>query len=190
MRSSGEAIEEWSDERWANLLEAYCRTDYHVASPVSPLMFHVGELCSEQNLSLMQAGVFSWCVVTAWNPHSERRSAKENDLAQAILKADINAVDLKWWEAAGRDPAREWPSEESCFVLNISPQQARSLCREFEQLAVLYGDAEHEPWLLFGDWERVRETIARVSKSGLLSPLVFEQLQGVIAENEDLNAIR
>ncbi|MBD3674336.1 MAG: DUF3293 domain-containing protein [Planctomycetaceae bacterium] len=176
----------WPEQRLAELLTAYSRTDYCVAAPEGSLTLHVGELLPEQNLALLQAGVISWCVVTAWNPQSQLRSADRNDAAQDDLKAEIESYGLKWWEAAGRDPAGEWPTEESCFVLNISPEQTGSLCEKFGQLAALYGDAESEPWLLFPNWGQVGDAVVAAVDCDQLPDDVSERLQATLEQNRNV----
>jgi len=142
-------------EALVRLVQAYLETDYHVASPEGSLTFHIGRENSNNDMLLIGAGVERWAVVTAWNPHSQRRSWEENDAAQDRLKKAIESRELKWWEAAGRHPSNDWPAEESCLVLNLRRKDARELCREFGQLAVLYGETGDSPWLLFGDWEQI-----------------------------------
>jgi hypothetical protein len=139
----------------AGLVQAYRETEYHVASPEGSLTFRVGQENSNNDMLLIGAGVERWAVVTAWNPHSQQRSWEENDEAQDRLKKTIESQGFKWWEAAGTHPSNDWPAEESCLILNIAPHDARELCREFEQLAVLFGETGDAPWLLFGDWEQI-----------------------------------
>lgn len=183
MSEDQKPLEEWPDVRLAELLTAYCQTDYCVAAPEGSMIFHVGDLSPEQNLQLMQAGVFSWCIVTAWNPMSQQRSADNNDAALGDLKAEIESCDLKWWEAAGRDPSGKWPMEESCFVLNVSKEQTEKFCQMYSQVAALYGDTETEPWLLFADWERVSESVEAIVESELLSSDVSSRMQVVLEQN-------
>lgn len=182
-------LEEWPNVALAELLTAYCRSDYCVAAPEGSLTFHVGELIPEQNLALLQAGVTSWCVVTAWNPMSQQQTAEKNDAALDDLKAEIESSGLKWWEAAGRDPSGEWPTEESCFVLNISKAQTEKLCQMYQQAAALYGDVETEPWLLFPNWERVSENVAAIVESGLLTDEIDRRMKATLEENKNWHAI-
>lgn len=137
------------------LVQAYLETDYHVASPEGSLTFRAGRQNSGNDMLLIGAGVERWAIVTAWNPQSQPRSWEENDESQSWLKQEIENRRLKWWEAAGKHPANDWPAEESCLILNIAPREARELCREFGQLAALFGETGDEPWLLFGDWQQI-----------------------------------
>lgn len=142
-------------ETLVELVQAYLTTDYFVASPEGSLTFQVGRENSNNDLLLIGAGVERWAVITAWNPHSQQRSWEQNDASQSKLKQEIESRNLKWWEAAGKHPTNDWPSEESCLLLNVRTREARELCRMFGQLAVLFGETGDAPWLLFGDWETI-----------------------------------
>ena len=153
-------------EALLDLLQAYLETDYHVASPEGSLTFHVGRENSGNDMLLIGAGAERWAVITAWNPHSQHRSWEENDEAQDRLKKAIESRGLKWWEAAGKHPSNDWPAEESCLILNNAPRPARELCREFGQLAVLFGETGDAPWLLFGNWEQIGPQLKAASPDG------------------------
>lgn len=142
-------------ETLVELVQAYLSTDYHVASPEGSLTFHVGRENISNDMLLIGAGVERWAIITAWNPYSQQRSWEENEASQDRLKQEIDSRNLKWWEAAGKHPTNDWPSEESCLLLNAVPRQARELCRMFDQHAVLFGETGDSPWLLFGNWKTI-----------------------------------
>lgn len=177
-------LDSGSEESFVALIESYCRADYHVASPICSLTFHVGELLPEQNQTLLAAGVISWTLVTAWNPYSQEQTAEWNDAAQAKLKAEIENASLNWWEAAHTNASSEWPTEESYCVLNTTSAQAYELCRTYRQLAVLCGDAEHEPWLLFADWNRLGDRLKAALQESRFSVRCAEQLEETVCQND------
>ncbi|MFK7932107.1 MAG: DUF3293 domain-containing protein [Saprospiraceae bacterium] len=86
--------------------------------------------------------------MTAWNPQSQPLPHVENKNRNQQLAADL--ANYTTFPAAGVPAAGEnWQSEISFFVLNISRENAITLGRKYDQLAIVFGEVEQEPELIF-----------------------------------------
>ena len=118
--------------RRQQLLAAYRLARYEVAA----------EACFDVH------GVHTAGYVTAFNPQSARHSDAANRQAHESL---LDRLGQGGWPLLGgraRDPAGEWPPEDSVLVLGISQRQTLELGRAFDQMAVLWSNADAIPRLL------------------------------------------
>ena len=90
-----------------------------------------------------------WAFITAWNPNGEMSQPDNNHAANQRLLLDLqkhNFVVLPGW---GIGDDRRWPPEASFLVLGINKQQAISLAKSYNQLAIVYGCIGNPPQLCF-----------------------------------------
>jgi len=90
----------------------------------------------------------SYTFITAWNPQSQPLSDTENEKRNQQLANDLTAYTI--FPAAGVPATGEnWQAETSFFVLNIARENAMALGRKYGQLAIVFGEVEQEPELVF-----------------------------------------
>ena len=99
---------------------------------------------------LRQHAATTFAFITACNPMSQEISPVENKQRNYQLAAAL--MNYHYYPAAGVPAAgEEWQPEESFFVLNITRGEAVELGRKYQQLAILFGEIEKKPelvWLL------------------------------------------
>ena len=137
---------DWLDRR---LVEAYLHTDYAVL-PAPFEVIRIGQKNLLLEKWLTEQGFESYIFITAWNPGSNRLSKRQNQSRNKQL-----ALELKKWSrlvlpGSGIGHDRNWPPEESFWALDVSPQAAADLGRQFGQNAIVWGkkDAAPELWWL------------------------------------------
>lgn len=74
------------------------------------------------------------CVVTAWNPGSQRFGIKVNQIRNEQLLADLEILGLEVFEALGSDPKSDY-SESSWAVLGLTDSEAIQLGSKYGQVA-------------------------------------------------------
>ena len=75
-----------------------------------------------------------WAILTAWNPHGERRGRLQNVAAQAQLLAEVAA----WPHLTGVNGQGQW-AEQSALVLGLGLSEAVKLGRRYQQAALVWG---------------------------------------------------
>jgi hypothetical protein len=129
------------------MLTAYEGADYVVLSKPE-LILRIGEPSSRLDALLEQAGATTAAFVTAANPHSEPRSAKENAPAIAALDEMVRASGYPRHRAEGRDPAGRWPAEPGLLVIGIYLANAVALAGVFGQSAIVFIEKGKAPELV------------------------------------------
>ena len=130
-------------------LRAYERTDYTVAWDRGPFILRVGERSESIHELHRFANVASSAYVTACNPFGQRRSNDENAKLMARLHAYLSARGIEWIPGEGRGEDGSWLAEPSVLALGVSADDAKALCVEFEQNAVLVIGVDTIPHLVF-----------------------------------------
>jgi hypothetical protein len=98
--------------------------------------------------ALLQAGVHhSATCLTAANPASHIQPDAQNQQTHALLCCELHGRGKRFFPGENVDPSGRWPVEHSVLVLDLSPAQARSLARQFGQLAYVWCDATATPRL-------------------------------------------
>jgi len=126
---------------------AYRGADYVVLSKPE-LVLRIGEPSSRLDNLLEQSGAATAAFVTAANPNSEARSAKENAPAIAALDEMVKAAGYPRHRAEGRDPAGRWPAEPGLLVVGIYLANAEALGRLFGQNAIVFIEKGKAPELV------------------------------------------
>jgi hypothetical protein len=131
----------------AQLLAAYEGADYVVLTKPE-LVLRIGEPSPRLDALLEGAGAGTAAFLTAANPNSEARSAKENAPGIAALDGMVAAAGYPRQRAEGRDPAGRWPAEPALLVLGIYLANAQALGRLFGQNAIVFIEKGGAPKLI------------------------------------------
>ena len=126
--------------RFALALEgAYRQTTYRVEVDGVSYPIRIGRRHRTLDRALRAAGATRWACITAFNPQSVRRSARENARRNAALKRRLRESGIRWHptEAIADDGA--WPPESGVLALGVSRGMAEGIGREFDQAAVVWG---------------------------------------------------
>lgn len=132
------------------LARAYHATDYCVFLPVGECVLHIAQAAPALDAWLQAAGADCWALLTACNPASVRRPARENAAAQAALQARLKALAYPFLPGENRARTGDWPVEASFFVAGLPYAIARELARAFGQNAFLWAPAGEAPRLCWG----------------------------------------
>ncbi|MFN0204067.1 MAG: 2-amino-4-hydroxy-6-hydroxymethyldihydropteridine diphosphokinase [Bacteroidia bacterium] len=119
----------------SDLIKAYQQTNYKVAA--LGFSIRVGEENEQLTQYLQQNQVLEWAFLTAWNPFSEEFSFSENGKRNEALETLLS--DYKRWKGEGVGENSGWQPEESFFIENITLEKAKTLGRQFQQNALLWG---------------------------------------------------
>jgi hypothetical protein len=100
--------------------------------------------------ALMRAhGAASACFVTAFNPFSQARTPGQNEAANARLREWLQARGWPMLEGDGCCGDDDRDAERSFLAFGPSAEDARAMCVEFDQNAVVFAGADAVPALLF-----------------------------------------
>lgn len=96
---------------------------------------------------LRERNASSWAFLTAYNPNSLPATAEQNADAQAEL---VRIVELEGYEYFhGFGTGEGWDPELSLFILDIPLERAASLGTAFGQSAILWGETDLQPILVW-----------------------------------------
>lgn len=132
------------------LLATYRAARYRVYAPGREILLRVDAFDAELAKLLREAWVSSAALLTAWNPHSERRVDAINQSQQARLEEELQAGGypcLRARNESGVDDSTEW-NEDSVLALDLDLPAAHALAARYGQLAFLWIDAEATPRLM------------------------------------------
>jgi hypothetical protein len=115
---------------------AYEKADYVVGDVV----FHINEFNAALEVKTTAA------YITAANPHSQVKSAFENNMAHARLTELTRHYPT--CPAESRDPVRQFPPEKGLLVLNIQRAEAMAIGRILEQNAIVFIERSRAPELV------------------------------------------
>jgi hypothetical protein len=128
-------------------IEAYLATDYSIWGS-RRFILRIEQRNDDLTALYQRYEVSSAAVLTAWNPHSETRSDRENQNAQMELISEIDRLCLRHEPGEGTDPSGKWPPEPSRLVLGIDLETAQSLGRKFMQNGFVWIDTDGVPLLV------------------------------------------
>ena len=126
------------------LIAAYKNTRYYV--------FNTGiTICIDENNVLLDAllskqDAKSWAYITAYNPFSQTFTDEANDARHRLLLQSVAAFSS--FEGEGKGADESWPPEKSLLILGITKEQAIAIGNEYEQNAIVYGEAGQAAQLL------------------------------------------
>lgn len=127
-------------------LDAYTKADYVVFSE-RQVVLRIGKKNAELDELIKAEGATTAAFVTAANPRGEKRSEKENGVANAALQSFVQAAGYPHFWGEGRDPFGAW-SEPSFLVIGIYRANAEALGQLFEQNAIVFCEVGRAPELI------------------------------------------
>lgn len=98
---------------------------------------------------LAERGTSAWAYLTACNPNSQPLSDEENEVRQAEFIERLIADGYTYLRGYGTGD--DWDPEPSLLVLAIGRDAAVGLGREFGQNAILWGESDGVPELVWCD---------------------------------------
>jgi hypothetical protein len=120
------------------LVKAYRSAHYYVHHGDEVLLLKVGGV-NHALAKLMKAyGASTATFLTAYNPHSEICSAKDNQAAHQQLLADLQTDQIESILGFGSDPADQWDPEESVLAFGLSLSQAEKKADQYGQNAFVW----------------------------------------------------
>lgn len=128
-------------------LAAFHATEYHVDIPYKSFVLRIGEHSSALKDLHKEYGVTSSAYLTAWNPLGTIASPDQNAANQAELERDLAHLGLITLPGEGKDPSSGW-AEQSLLALGLSREQAFMLGNKYQQLAILFSEADAVPRLV------------------------------------------
>ena len=131
------------------LAQAYEATTYRVKVPEGDILIRIGVPNPELDLLLNQYGVFSWAFITAWNPASVALSVSQNQQRYAEMIAYLHRRNVPYLDGIGVGDDTDWPPEQSVLTFGLNREEARELGALFGQNAVVYGECNGFPKLLW-----------------------------------------
>ena len=131
------------------LAQAYEATTYRVKIPEGDILIRIGVANPELDLLLNQYGVYSWAFITAWNPASVPLSLLQNRQRHAEMIAHLHCRNVPYLDGIGVGDDTDWPPEQSALTFGLNREEARKVGALFGQNAVVYGEYNGCPELLW-----------------------------------------
>jgi Protein of unknown function (DUF3293) len=126
---------------------AYMATTYRVFLPGGLCDLRIGQPCETLRCWLETDDCTEFALITAYNPGGIRVDDAINAERQSQLECEL--LDGNYEPYAAQHEADGWPNEESCFVPDISAEDACALAADFGQNAVVCGGADAVPHLVW-----------------------------------------
>lgn len=140
---------------------AYQATTYRVFLPSGICELRLGQPCEGLRCWLETADCTEFALITAHNPGGQPTAEAINAERQSQLECDLLEGNYEPYaaqhEADGEADGKAWPVEESCFVPDISREDACALAADYGQNAVVCGGPDGVPHLVWIE-ETIQET--------------------------------
>lgn len=133
----------------SELEAAYKATTYRVFLPGGLCDLRVGQASEALRCWLETTGSTRFAVITAYNPGSVATAEAINAERQAALECDLLEGNYEPYAAQNLPDAAGAPQEESCFVPDLSVEDACALAGDYGQNAVIGGGLDGVPHLVW-----------------------------------------
>jgi hypothetical protein len=135
----------------AGLETHYRRAEYCVQIGARPWVFTPRRYEPAAETALIaHAGEFRhWAIVTPCNPASAALCAQENAARLENFRHWLQASPYRWLDSRNRDPDGAWPDEPGALILDIPLAEAETIGRHFGQNAIVYGQRNSAPELVW-----------------------------------------
>lgn len=133
----------------ARLEAAYRATTYRIHAPQGDIDLRIGQASPALAALLREGDVGVWAILSAWNPGSIQQNEATNHASLAQLEAWLSAHGYRWLPGENVADAGDWPAEASCFVLDMPECDALERGVSLLQNAVVTGDCDALPRLLW-----------------------------------------
>ena len=130
----------------AELEIVYRRTNYAVDDIDPDVTIRLDRDNPSLRAYLEAQGAGSWAFLTAYNPYSQSLPESENLERQDRLIRLLQDEGYRYYR--GRGVGDDW-EEPSLFIVNITRGDAITIGKDFEQNAILWGEAGGEPELIW-----------------------------------------
>ncbi len=100
----------------------------------------IGQENKSLNEFLVDNKVFSYAIVSAFNPGSVLKPNDENMVKHNELKNYLLNKNLQHQDVENVDPMELWPKELAFLILDINKGEAKKLAMSFGQYAIVYGN--------------------------------------------------
>lgn len=131
------------------LQQAYMATSYHIVSETVTHIVKINAINPEFNSWCKIQNITSWAFITAWNPLSKELTNAENTSLNTRLKEEIIVDGYGFDPGSGVPVDDNWEPEDSFFIHNITLERARELGSRFRQNAIVFGEADGLPRLIW-----------------------------------------
>jgi len=91
----------------------------------------------------------SWAYITAYNPHPQVLTEKENISRNEKLLQDIKEKGFKYFPGQSYEPGSKSWLEKGYLILDMDFDTAKKLACKYGQLAFLYGERDKKTRLVF-----------------------------------------
>jgi hypothetical protein len=132
---------------------AYRATTYRVFLPGGAVDLRIDAAHSALAAWLAENGGEQWAILSAFNPRSEQRPAAENLERQAALEVALLEEGFEPFAGENVADGGAWPAEDTCFVPAIELAEAMALASRFGQNAIVFGEADGLPHLVWIEHE-------------------------------------
>jgi hypothetical protein len=133
----------------SELEAAYRATTYRVFLPGGSCELRLGRPCETLRCWLETAGCTEFALITAHNPGGQLVGEATNAERQSQLECDLLEGNYEPYAAQHEADDGQWPVEESCFVPDISPEDACAIAADYGQSAVVSGGSDGVPHLIW-----------------------------------------
>jgi len=133
----------------SELEAAYRATTYRVYLPGGCADLRIDQANAVLKRWLEKTGCESFAIVTAHNPGSQVIAAEENAERQSQLECDLLEGNYEPYAGENRPDDGGGPVEDSCFIPDITREDACALAGIFGQNAVVCGGADAVPHLVW-----------------------------------------
>jgi hypothetical protein len=131
------------------LAAAYRATTYRVFLPGGYADLRIGEANDVLNAWLERTGVACFAIITAYNPGSRLVAAEKNAEQQSKLECDLLEGHYEPYAGENVPDNDGGLVEETCFVPDITQEDACALAEDFGQNAIVCGGADGIPHLIW-----------------------------------------
>jgi len=131
-------------------LEAtYRATTYRAYLPGGHADLRIGQVNPALVAWLETAACREFAIITAYNPGGEILAATINAERQSQLECDLLEGNYEPYAGENVPDSDDGPVEESCFIPDISCDDACALAEDYGQIAIVCGSADGIPHLVW-----------------------------------------
>jgi hypothetical protein len=117
-------------------VDAYLQTDYVVIHDGVEITVRIGESNAALDRLLAEIGASSGIFITGWNPFSREEQPEVNAAANEQMAALFAERGIRVLPHVGRSRGGDW-FEEGFFALDLDPENALAVARDFRQHAIV-----------------------------------------------------
>lgn len=126
-------------------------TTYWVDLPNRSVQFELEKNNPELEGLLRARGQSQWAFLTAYNPHAQPNGALENQQHLKKLIEDVQQQGLTFLPGRDVSDDKNLAPEACLLIFGISPGRAQQLGKRYGQAAVIVGELDRPPRLLYAE---------------------------------------